>query len=188
MPERMDIQWWGRFGANNGSLDGSVNGGTTFTTGFVAQAFSFDGVDDRVTVPDSAGLSPTSAITIDAWIKPTLTTQQMVFVSKFDNSLATGRSYYLSTDTSGSKLQFTVYQSGTAASLVRRTETSGSVLTANVFTHIAATFDTSTQAMKIYVNGVDTATQRAPRPSRLSMLYSPIWSRRQELIRRSGRD
>jgi len=51
-------------GASNGTLDGSVNGATSFAAGIVGQAFSFDGVDDRVTVPDNASLSPTSQWTM----------------------------------------------------------------------------------------------------------------------------
>ena len=33
--------------------DGTLVGGTTFASGEVSQAFSFDGVNDTVTVPDS---------------------------------------------------------------------------------------------------------------------------------------
>jgi hypothetical protein len=43
--------------------------GARFTTGKVGQAFSFDGVDDYVQIPDSPSLNPTS-ITVEAWFNP----------------------------------------------------------------------------------------------------------------------
>ena len=35
------------------------------------RAASFDGVNDVVSVPSSAGLSPTGAVTVEAWVRPT---------------------------------------------------------------------------------------------------------------------
>ena len=51
-------------GTNNGTL---VNG-PTFTTGKIGQALSLDGVDDYVSVPESAGLDIRGSISISAWI------------------------------------------------------------------------------------------------------------------------
>jgi hypothetical protein len=51
-------------GGNNGTL----MGGTTFATGKVEQAFSFDGQDDWVEVSDDASLR-SEAFTIAAWVK-----------------------------------------------------------------------------------------------------------------------
>jgi hypothetical protein len=58
-------------GGNNGTLEPAVNG-TTFATGKVGNAFSFDGVDDTVGVPDTAsqfGIVGNNAFTIDLWVK-----------------------------------------------------------------------------------------------------------------------
>src|SRR4051812_262251 len=55
------VAWWtgdgnalDALGGNNGLLEG----GTGFAPGKVGQAFSLDGIDDRVRVPNSAALNP----------------------------------------------------------------------------------------------------------------------------------
>lgn len=66
------VSWWA---ADGNALDiwdgndGTLMNGAGFASGKVAQAFSLDGVDDYVLVPDSPSLDITEAITIDAWIK-----------------------------------------------------------------------------------------------------------------------
>ena len=50
---------------NNGTL---VNG-ATFAPGVIGNAFSFDGVDDFVSIPSSANLVPTAAVSVDLWAK-----------------------------------------------------------------------------------------------------------------------
>jgi len=49
--------------------NGTLVGGATYTAGEVGQAFSFDGVDDRVTVPDDPDWSLAGDFTIDTWVK-----------------------------------------------------------------------------------------------------------------------
>lgn len=48
--------------------DGTLVGGTTFAGGEVDQAFSFDGVDDAVSVPDNPDWSLHGDFTIDTWV------------------------------------------------------------------------------------------------------------------------
>ncbi|MDQ3801938.1 MAG: LamG domain-containing protein, partial [Acidobacteriota bacterium] len=50
------------------SNNGSLQNGTTFAAGKVGQAFSFDGVDDFVEIPDSASLKPQN-LTVEAWVR-----------------------------------------------------------------------------------------------------------------------
>ncbi len=67
------VSWWG---GDNNALDmvstnhGTVNS-TTYASGLVGQAFSFDGVDDYVNVPYSSSLDLQSSLTISAWINST---------------------------------------------------------------------------------------------------------------------
>src|SRR5512136_2997970 len=62
------VSWWG---ADNNALDligtnhGSLTNGATYRAGKVGQAFSFDSsLDQGVTIPSSAELNPTEAITM----------------------------------------------------------------------------------------------------------------------------
>ncbi len=66
------VSWWpgdGNASDIAGSNNGSLQGGATATAaGEVAQAFSFDGTNAYVQIPDSAALRPTN-LTIEAWVK-----------------------------------------------------------------------------------------------------------------------
>ncbi|HUD84411.1 MAG TPA: hypothetical protein VMQ67_12940, partial [Candidatus Saccharimonadales bacterium] len=66
------ISWWraednatDAVGVNNGTLEG----GTTFAAGEVGQAFSFNGIDSDVQVPDSPSLdfASNAPMTIELW-------------------------------------------------------------------------------------------------------------------------
>jgi hypothetical protein len=65
------ISWWTGDGNANDIIAGNnavLQNGATFGTGKVRQAFSFDGVDDRVVVANNSSLNPTAEITVEAWI------------------------------------------------------------------------------------------------------------------------
>jgi autotransporter-associated beta strand protein len=66
------IAWWpGEGNANDlaGAHNGALLGGATATTpGKVGQAFSFDGTNSYVSIPDSPMLRPTN-FTIEAWVR-----------------------------------------------------------------------------------------------------------------------
>jgi hypothetical protein len=73
--------WWR---AENDALDsvGANNGvalnGVGFGAGKVGQAFSFDGVDDRIAIPEASAidLSTMPAWTVEAWVRPASFTSQ----------------------------------------------------------------------------------------------------------------
>lgn len=85
------ISWWP---GDGNALDiwdsnhGTLMNGATFAPGKVAQAFSFDGVNDNVKVPDSSSLNfgVGSGFSIDAWIK----TSKQDFQSIIDKREAPG--------------------------------------------------------------------------------------------------
>ena len=68
------VHWWKADGdaadfiaANHGTLAGN----TAFVTGHDGQAFSFDGDDDHVVVPDDASHHPAGSFTVDGWASTT---------------------------------------------------------------------------------------------------------------------
>ena len=65
---------------------------------------SFDGTDDFVSVADSSSLQIAGDMTITAWVNPTGTTTNRVFVSKRDSG-GTNYQFYMSNDATP-KLRF----------------------------------------------------------------------------------
>src|SRR5215471_5113260 len=68
------VSWWG---GDEDSTDlesnnsGTLINGATYAPGFVSRAaFSFEGVNDAVSVGDSPDLKMTAAMTIECWIFP----------------------------------------------------------------------------------------------------------------------
>src|SRR6516162_4953468 len=65
------VSWWT---ADNTASDlmtrnnATLSNGVAYDTGEVQQAFSFDGVDDRADVGDSASLRLTASLSIEGWI------------------------------------------------------------------------------------------------------------------------
>ncbi len=72
------VSWWpgdGDAGDVQDGNDGTLMNGTTFAPGHVSSgtgaAFSFDGVDDYVSIPTAPNLSMTSAYSLEAWVLST---------------------------------------------------------------------------------------------------------------------
>lgn len=63
-------------GASSGVIDPSSDGGADSgqDAGCVDQALSFDGMDDDATIPDDPELDLTGSFTVEAWVKPAITT------------------------------------------------------------------------------------------------------------------
>ncbi len=149
------VAWWSGDGHPN-DIQGTNNGtfsAATYASGKVNQAFSLNGSSAFVEIPDSPSVSVTAAISIDAWINPTATVAFQTILSKYD-SPANQLSYILGVNAGGG-LRFLVYQTGDG-SISRGVDTASGFVPTGTFTHVAATFDPATQAIKIYVNGVDT--------------------------------
>src|SRR5262249_40165547 len=146
------VSWWPGDGNANDIQDsnnGTLQGGATFAAGKVRQAFSFDGVDGSVTVPDSANLHITGPLTIDAWVNVTAVNQALnkAILWKGNNLGQDATSSYSLFILTTNKFAFEI-GNGASAQLVSST-TSASP---NIWTHIAAVADGSN--LKIYVNGV----------------------------------
>src|SRR3989344_1309312 len=68
---------------------------TTTTVGKIGQGLSFDGVDDYVTIPDSASVNPSASISLSACVKTSSTTLAQTVIGKY-KSQGNDREYWLS--------------------------------------------------------------------------------------------
>ena len=83
--------------ASGNGLNGVISGATWSTTGKFGGALSFDGVNDWVTINDNNLLDLTTAMTLEAWVRPTVingwetvlmkeTTGELVYAIYADNN------------------------------------------------------------------------------------------------------
>ena len=144
------IGWWpGDGNADDlvNSNDGLTINGASFTTGKIHQAFNFDGTNDYVVISHSNELEPTSAITIEAWIKASTLGGFRCILTNSDH--ATTEGYSLCLDDAG----LISFRMGTGFGSVNYYAMGKKVLKDNLWHHVAATYDGST--MRVYVDGVD---------------------------------
>ncbi len=128
---------------NNGTL---VNG-PVWTAGRVGNALYFDGIDDNVTVPDSASLHLSSAFTLSAWVNPAAT------FTDYRSIVTKNPPYYLYASSSwfcpdGSPL------GGFSTDVINPVCQSSPLIT-NTWTNLAVTYNGST--LTLYRNGVAVA-------------------------------
>ena len=127
---------------------GTISGATRTTTARFGRALNFDGVNDWVTVPDANSLDLTNAMTLEAWVRPTVASQYRTVVLKETAGNLAYALYSASRVGSGSRPAAWVSTeglNGTAA------------LPNNAWSHLATTYDGST--WRLYVNGAQVATR-----------------------------
>jgi len=134
--------------------DGTLTDGPLWVGGVLGDALDFDGIDDRVLVPDAPSLDITDNITLAAWIRPNKTgTQYVIRKAQFDST----DGYELSLSTTG-KVFFRLNQD-TNANTYRIDSTTSYPNNGSTWMHIAATYDGS--VMRLYLDGVEEATLNA---------------------------
>lgn len=65
------VSWWRADGNADdavGTNNGILEGGVSYATGEVGEAFVFDGTSGYITIPSSANLAPTGPFTVEAWV------------------------------------------------------------------------------------------------------------------------
>ncbi|MEM2987857.1 MAG: LamG domain-containing protein, partial [Candidatus Bathyarchaeia archaeon] len=133
--------------SGNGNKGSLVNG-PTWVKGRYGKALKFDGVDDYVQVPDSASLSPTSALSVFAWVKPEAVNDYKAIVAK-RLSAANDWSYGMRiTNTGNGEVEARIHDGTTATSVI-----SSSTLSTGVWYHIGLVYNGST--LKVYINAIE---------------------------------
>ena len=138
-----------------GNSPGTFNGTPTYLTDYAGQSFSMNGTDRYVEVPSATEPFNVSSLSVEAWVNTTTTASGRTIASKFNG--AGGASWSLDMEPGGAMI-FTVYDGMTTNFRAVRTSGAAALLTANEWKHVAATFDDTTQAITIYVNGADAGT------------------------------
>ncbi|MBI4434487.1 carboxypeptidase regulatory-like domain-containing protein [Candidatus Uhrbacteria bacterium] len=133
-----------RYG-HNGTSSGAMT-----TPGKYGSGYSFDGADDYIRVPHSAALSPTSAITVEAWVSLDAGTSSSKILQKRGVFSDTSGGYMIGAWFGNPRgYGFEVYDSANGQHLVNTTPER--LPTIGAWTHVTSTFDGS--AIKLYENG-----------------------------------
>jgi fibronectin type 3 domain-containing protein len=139
--------------SGNGN-NGTIVGATWTTAGKYGNALSFNGSSSRVDIPDSSSLDLTTAMTLEAWVKPAVAPNGWKDIVYKGNDM-----YYLeaSSNGPGSPPGGKTPAAGGTFGGSNANVFAPSVLSVGAWTHLAVTYDGS--SLKIYVNGTLASTQ-----------------------------
>jgi hypothetical protein len=155
------VGWWAGDGNANtlaGTNNGMLGGGATATsTGYVGQAFSFDGTNGFVQIPDAPALDPAN-LTIEVWVlfrsldsagSGSSPAGQQYIVFKQNTRTSNFEGYYLgkTRGTGGDFFVFTVSSSQGQSARVAST----TPISTNVWYHVAGV--RGSNFTQLYVNG-----------------------------------
>ena len=147
-------------GATSADASGNNNtatlvNGPLFAAGKNGNGLRFDGINDYLTVPNSAGLNVAgSALTLSMWINPTGSTGDQVVVGKHWNTSMTSPYYQYGLEL-GSNGRVPVFLIGTTGG--HQAASMGTALAVNQWSHLTIVFNGSTVAF--YVDGAVASTK-----------------------------
>jgi hypothetical protein len=135
-------------GAGN---NGTIKGATWTTQGKFGGALSFNGTSNWVTVNDASSLDLTNGMTLEAWVYPTIVPPNTWWTVLEKEQQPNGGVYYLFASSDQGQ-PFTGVFIGDERNLY-----GGTRLAVNTWTHLAATYDGTTE--RLYVNGVQVSSR-----------------------------
>jgi glucose/arabinose dehydrogenase/PKD repeat protein len=135
------------YDASGNGHTGTISGATWSPQGKFGPALAFNGLNNWVTVNPSSLLELTTGMTLEAWVFPTTTTGTRDILLKEG---ATVDIYNLYARNWRGRPESNAFVDG-----VNRVA-EGPVLPANVWTHVAGTYDGTT--LRLYLNGVEAAS------------------------------
>jgi Concanavalin A-like lectin/glucanases superfamily len=154
-PQSNLVAWWpGDGNANDigGTNNGALQGGATFATGMVGQAFNFDGVNGYVEVANSSNLNPAASFSIEGWIFPRKDQTQAIMSKWADTPDQLNQRSYGFNTCPNEALQFAIsdwaHQWDASFQVFN---TTNNVFVLNTWSHVAAVYDQPAGARRIYV-------------------------------------
>jgi hypothetical protein len=140
--------------SSGNGLTGTLTSGAAFTNaGKYGGAVAFDGVDDYVNVPDD-NLLDLNTFTLEAWVYPTTLSTPWRSVIFKEDATANRQAYSLYASNGSA---FPTVEVGNPAGSGVITKAGSATISANTWTHLAATYDGS--ALKVYKDGTLIGTQ-----------------------------
>jgi hypothetical protein len=137
-----------------GSFTGSLDNGTSFSN-INGGSWVFDGVDDFINVPINAAFN-TPSVTFEVWANlQSINDRHIIYVNWQGNSLEV--------NSDRSVVMFNFNSAGQQGA-----QTAGGVIEWNTWNHFVGTYDSGSQTLRTYVNGVLLAT----RTNTLATIYS----------------
>ena len=133
--------------SGNGNV-GAVGSASWVTTGRFGNALSFNGTNARITVADSASLDLTTAMTLEAWVLPTVGGGWRDVIYKGPDDI-----YFLESSSNSGR--------PATGGIFANPIYGNSALPLNVWSHLAATYEGIT--LRLYVNGVQVSSRGVSR-------------------------
>ncbi len=129
-----------------------------YTTNGAGYSLAFDGTNDQLRVEPNSSINFLSSFTVEAWINPAINKSQSIF----NKTSSSTNGYNLALNSSGNvifRINDITLQSST-------------LISSNVWTHVAATYSPSSNGVKIYINGIlDPITATATLSGNTTRLY-----------------
>jgi hypothetical protein len=146
--------------------DGSLRGGAAFRSGKIRDAFSLDGVGAHVAIGNPENLKLTGSLTLAAWVKLDRDLEEAQGEEPQNAAVITKWAQNASLDSYGLWLAKRGGVLGVVGGIGVEGNTEhgffGGVVPINLWTHVAMTYDSTTGAQVLYVNGEAVANRLRP--------------------------